>query len=464
MQIKAGNRHVSPDRTSWKPEDHAKENKGRGDACFKKGDWRDASVYYGRSINHTPEDEKLYSNRAACYTKLKKFDKALNDARKCVSLKDTWPKGYFRLGQAYRGLQKWEDAINAFREGKFREPKNADWEKEILKTEDEQDKWDTFCREQRRMKREADMTTELNEATIVAEREAMVAVSEQALRAGKNRKEAGDLAMKGAELAKQRVHEMAAKKKAMMVEDDKEPEMPPPYRIVREDGAIHPKGFCHTDKGLYFMGMTLMNMTRAPTDQPWIEVRHPGKMRWSQGRAQLKLKVQMPDCVNTAADVDVELTPTSLRIGTVGDSDPVILGEFDRKVDPEGENYSWYLIPGEKPPILEMTIDKDNADVYTTFSYTTLIWTRLFNDDIMLGEGLFEADLTDLPETLLEKFVRDQQRADEASLVERNRRKMMTEEEICEETARNWNDEFARHGMPHRLDTNEDKMLESMRY
>merc|ERR1740129_1168689 len=145
---------------------------------------------------------------------------ALKDAQKCISLNQGWPKAYFRQGQALRGLQRWEDAINAFKEGRFRDPKNPDWVKEIDKTEDERDKWDEEMREQRRLKREADMTTELNEATLVAEREAMIAVAEQAMKAGKSRKEAGELAVKGAELAKQRVHEMAQKKRAMMVEDD----------------------------------------------------------------------------------------------------------------------------------------------------------------------------------------------------------------------------------------------------
>lgn len=122
-----------------------------------------------------------------------------------------------------------------------------------------------------------------------------------------------------------------------------------------------------------------------------------------------------------------------------------------------------YLVPDEKPPLLEMCIDKGAHEIYQTFSYTMLIWPRLFKDDIPLGEGLFEADLTDLPPHLLEQFQREQARANSQSLDERNRRKHMTEEEIAEETARNWNDEFARHGLPHRLDTNEDKMLESYR-
>merc|ERR1712032_1624233 len=107
-----------------------------------------------------------------------------------------------------------------------------------------------------------------------------------------------------------------------------------------------------------------------------------------------------------------------------------------------------------------MIIDKDASEIYQTFGYGSLLWPRFFNDDIVLGEGLFEADLTDLPPHLLEKFRREQARSNQQSIDERERRKRMTEEEISEETARNWNDEFARHGMPHRLDTNEDKMME----
>lgn len=457
-------RDASPDRTDWTPQDHAKEHKAKADDRFKKGAWRDASVQYTRAINHTPNDEKLYSNRSACYIKLKKFDKSLADANKCASLKPDWPKAYFRQGQALRALERYKDAIAAFEEGRFRDVSSPDWDREIRKTEDERSKWDQQMRDQQKLKREADMTTELNEATVVAEREAMVVVAEQALQAGKSRKEAGELALKGAELAKQRVHEINAKRKAMMVEDDKQIESTAPYRIVTEDGDIHSKGFAHTDKGTYFMGMVMMNYKRAPSHQPWVEIWHPGKLRWSQGCAQIRLKVTLPESARTGADVEVRVSSQHIYIGTTGNSDPIVVGDLHRKVEPDGENYAWYLVPDADPPLLEMCLDKDAADVYQTFSYSTLLWPRLFSDDIPLGEGLFEADLTDLPDHLQEKFNRDQARADSVSLDERLRRKMMTEEEVGEETARNWNDEFARHGMPHRLDTNEDKMIESIKY
>jgi hypothetical protein len=295
----------------------------------------------------------------------------------------------------------------------------------------------------------------------------MVAVAEQAIRAGKTKHEAGQLAVKGAEMAKKQVHDMAEQKRkqeAMMVENDKESGSAASYRIVNEDGSVHSKGFAHTEKGQYYMGMTMMNYQKAPYSQPWIEIRHPALMRWTQGCAKITLKVQLPGSVKSAHQVEVKVTTTHLRIGTYGDTDPIVEGDFERKVEPEGDNYAWFLVPDEKPPMLELTLDKDTSEIYQTFSYATLLWPRLFDDDISLGEGLFEADLTDLPPHLLEKFQREQSRSTAKSVDERSRRKFMTEEEVSEETARNWNDEFAQAGIPYRMDTNEDKFIKSLQY
>merc|ERR1712110_503147 len=90
-----GYRKASPDRSNWTPSDYAKESKSKGDASFKKNEWRDASVHYTRAINHAPEDEKLYSNRSACFIKLKKYENALGDSTKCISLNPSWTKAYF---------------------------------------------------------------------------------------------------------------------------------------------------------------------------------------------------------------------------------------------------------------------------------------------------------------------------------------------------------------------------------
>lgn len=448
----------SPDRSGWAPDDHAKENKAKGDVCFKQNDWRNAVVFYTRAINHAPSDEKLYSNRSGCYAKMKKFEKALQDANKCVSLNDMWPKAYFRKGQALRGLYRWDDAINTFKEGRFRDALNPEWDKEITRTDEERSKVQGCSQEDRRLTREADLVSELNESTLAAQTKALVSASGKAVKDGRSHKEAGEIAMQESLRVKQQVHEAAANKIAAMVEDDGENACPPPYRIVREDGSVHERSFVYTEHGMYYQGMTVMNLDREPTNPVWIEIYHPGRLRWTQGCAQLKLKVHIPENI-VAADLVVNLTTHRLYIGTLGNSDPILIGDFERQVDPEGENFSWYLVPDEQPPMLEVCVDKDHAEVYTTNSYSTLLWPRLFKDDLPLGEGLFEADCTDLPPHLLEKFRREIASQRKDSEVNRHRRSMMTPEEITEETHRTWNEDLAKRKIPHRLPTFEEKML-----
>jgi stress-induced-phosphoprotein 1 len=80
---------------------------------------------FSEAITHDPTDAVFYSNRSGAYASLKQFDKALEDANKCVELKPEFVKGYSRQGVAFFGLQKLGEAKQAYEAGLKVDSKNS---------------------------------------------------------------------------------------------------------------------------------------------------------------------------------------------------------------------------------------------------------------------------------------------------------------------------------------------------
>ncbi|KJE89097.1 stress-induced-phosphoprotein [Capsaspora owczarzaki ATCC 30864] len=72
------------------------EARERGNALFKSSDFINAIGEYSEAIKRNPSDAKLYSNRAACYTKILELPLAAKDADECIRLDPTFIKGYQR--------------------------------------------------------------------------------------------------------------------------------------------------------------------------------------------------------------------------------------------------------------------------------------------------------------------------------------------------------------------------------
>ncbi|CAG0896017.1 unnamed protein product [Darwinula stevensoni] len=102
------------ERKSYISPEKAEEERNLGNKCFQEGKYADAVKHYSEAILRNPEDAKIYSNRAAAYTKLAAFEYALKDCDVCLRLDPKFIKGYLRKGKVLQGLQQHSKALDAY--------------------------------------------------------------------------------------------------------------------------------------------------------------------------------------------------------------------------------------------------------------------------------------------------------------------------------------------------------------
>lgn len=129
-----------------------KDAKAKGGAAFKVGEWDEALACYSECIKLDPSDHIHWSNRAAVHKHLENYEEMLADATKCTELSPEFAKGWARIGAAYTGMDRLDEAEEAFQHGLTLEPENVmclDGLKDIQKRREpsEEDKLNALVKE-----------------------------------------------------------------------------------------------------------------------------------------------------------------------------------------------------------------------------------------------------------------------------------------------------------------------------
>lgn len=103
--------------------------KAKGNDAFKNKKYEEAITWYTKAIDLDPNSEAagaLYSNRAASYQGLGKYELAAADGDNCIRVRPNWLKGYFRKGAALESLGNLDEAIKAYQQSLQQEPGNEE--------------------------------------------------------------------------------------------------------------------------------------------------------------------------------------------------------------------------------------------------------------------------------------------------------------------------------------------------
>jgi len=100
-----------------KDDNKAEEYNNKGNDYFRENKLQEALKSYNDAINSNSSNPKYYSNRAACYNKMSKFENAIDDCDKAIEIDLNFLKAYVRKGNILLSNQQYKDAKETFLEG-----------------------------------------------------------------------------------------------------------------------------------------------------------------------------------------------------------------------------------------------------------------------------------------------------------------------------------------------------------
>lgn len=118
--------------------DISNEEREKGNQAFKDQDYPTAVKHYTEALargppNVNPDAHKLFSNRAACYTKLGAWDAGLKDADQCIAIKPDFVKAYVRKGHLQFFMKEHDEALKTYEQGLSYDKDNQELEDGLLR-------------------------------------------------------------------------------------------------------------------------------------------------------------------------------------------------------------------------------------------------------------------------------------------------------------------------------------------
>lgn len=108
-------------------EKQAEEMKIKGNTAINSKDYENAVKFYSEALQLSadgPNSHVYYSNRAAAYCHLNRYQDAVDDCHSSLALSPDYVKAYSRLGLANFFLEHFQDAVEAYERALELEPDN----------------------------------------------------------------------------------------------------------------------------------------------------------------------------------------------------------------------------------------------------------------------------------------------------------------------------------------------------
>jgi len=104
----------------------SRQDKERGNEFFKQQNFPEAIKAYTEAIRRNPKDHVLYSNRAACYTKLGEFNLGIKDCEESINLDPNFVKSYIRKAHLEHVMKQYHKALETYDKARKIDPENVE--------------------------------------------------------------------------------------------------------------------------------------------------------------------------------------------------------------------------------------------------------------------------------------------------------------------------------------------------